>query len=133
MSGKKVELDEVIEPVLEMLSSAELEGVPELPSPPEEEANDGDHNAPVKDATEPRRSTRKRTTPDWYNLVMSVMLLYNDEPASYEEAMMSPDSDKWLGAMKSEMESMYENQVWTLLDLPNDRKAVEHTRSHKHA
>ena len=39
--------------------------------------------------------------------------------------MMSPDSDKWLGAMKSEMESMYENQVWTLVDLPNDRKAVE--------
>ena len=27
--------------------------------------------------------------------------------------------------MKSEMESMYENQVWTLVDLPNDRKAVE--------
>jgi hypothetical protein len=27
--------------------------------------------------------------------------------------------------MKSEMESMYENQVWTLVELPNDRKAVE--------
>ena len=37
----------------------------------------------------------------------------------------SPDSDKWLEAMKSEMGSMYENQVWTLVDLPNDRKAVE--------
>ena len=56
---------------------------------------------------------------------MNVMLLDNDEPANYDEAMMSPDSDKWLGAMKSEIESMYENQVWTLVDLPNDRKAVE--------
>jgi hypothetical protein len=27
--------------------------------------------------------------------------------------------------MKSEMESMYENQVWPLVELPNDRKAVE--------
>src|SRR3954454_16055560 len=27
--------------------------------------------------------------------------------------------------MKSEMESMYENQVWTLVDLPDGRKAVE--------
>ena len=32
---------------------------------------------------------------------MTVMLLDNDEPTSYDEAMMSPDSDKWLGAMKS--------------------------------
>ena len=46
VSGRKVELDEVIEPVLEMPSSAELEDVPEQPSPPEEEANDGDHIAP---------------------------------------------------------------------------------------
>src|SRR5664279_33004 len=44
---------------------------------------------------------------------------------TYDEAMMSPDSNRWLEAMKSEMESMYENQVWTLVDLPNDRKAVE--------
>ena len=42
---------------------------------------------------------------------MSVMLLDNDEPANYDEAMMSPDSDKWLGAMKYEMESMYENRM----------------------
>jgi hypothetical protein len=27
--------------------------------------------------------------------------------------------------MKSKMESMYENQVWTLVELPNDWKAVE--------
>ena len=39
------------------------------------------------------------------------------------EAMMSPDSAKWLEAMKSEMGSMYENKVWTLIDLPNDRRA----------
>ena len=39
--------------------------------------------------------------------------------------MMSPDSAKWFEAMKSEMESMYENKVWTLLDLPDDRQAIE--------
>ena len=38
--------------------------------------------------------------------------------------MMSPDSDKWLEAMKSEIGSMYENKVWTLVDLP-DRQAIE--------
>src|SRR6266496_1176606 len=39
--------------------------------------------------------------------------------------MMSPDSAKWLEAMKSEMGSMYENKVWPLVDLPNDRQAIE--------
>ena len=53
------------------------------------------------------------------------MLLEHDEPTNYEEAMMSPDSSKWLEAMKSEMGSMYENKVWTLVDLPIDRQAIE--------
>ena len=53
------------------------------------------------------------------------MLLDHDEPTNYEEAMMSPDSAKWLKAMKSEMRSMYENKVWTLIDWPNDRWAIE--------
>src|SRR3954463_16289746 len=53
------------------------------------------------------------------------MLLDHDEPTNYEEEMMSLDSAKWLEAMKSEMRSMYENKVWTLIDLPNDRRAIK--------
>ena len=56
---------------------------------------------------------------------MEVMLLDHDELANYEEAMMSLDSAKWLEAMKSEMGSMYENKVWTLVDLPDDWQAIE--------
>ena len=39
--------------------------------------------------------------------------------------MMSLDSAKWLEAMKSEMGSMYENKVWTFMDLPDDWQAIE--------
>ena len=53
------------------------------------------------------------------------MLLDHDEPTNYEEAMMSPDSAKWLEAIKSEMGSMYENKVRSLIELPNDRRAIE--------
>ena len=53
------------------------------------------------------------------------MLLDNDEPMSYGEAMVGPYSDKWLEAMKSEIGSMYQNKVWTLVDLPDDRQAIE--------
>ena len=53
------------------------------------------------------------------------MLLDQGEPTNYEEAMMSPDSDRWLEAMKSEIGSMYENKVSTLVDLPDDRQAIK--------
>jgi hypothetical protein len=53
------------------------------------------------------------------------MLLDNDKPTNYEEAMMILNSDKWLEVMKSEIGSMYEYQVWTLVGLPDDRKAIE--------
>ena len=37
---------------------------------------------------------------------------------------MGPDSEKWLLAMKSEMQSMYDNQVWTLIDPPDGVKTI---------
>ncbi|KAK1664170.1 hypothetical protein QYE76_052329 [Lolium multiflorum] len=91
-----------------------------------EEANDNDHET-LNEITEPRRSTRERATPDWYDPCLNVMIVDNndEDPATYEEAMMSPDSNKWQEAMKSEMGSMYDNKVWTLVDLPDSRKAVE--------
>ena len=52
-------------------------------------------------------------------------MLDNSEPMNYEEAMVGPDSDKWLEAKKSEIGSIYENKVWTLVDLPDDRQAIE--------
>ena len=92
------------------------------PTPISEEANDDDHVTSDQVTTEPRRSTRVRSAPEWYgNPVLDVMLLDHDKPTNYEKAMMSPDSVKWLEAMKSEMGSVYENKVWTLIDLPDDR------------
>ena len=126
MSGRKVELDEVVVPSLELASSSSQKSVPVIPTPISEEANDNDHETSDQVTTEPHRSTRVRSAPEWYgNPILEVMLLDHDEPTNYEEAMMSPDSAKWLEAMKSEMRSMYENKVWTLIDLPIDRRAIE--------
>ena len=122
VSGRKVELDEVIVPSPLLESSSSHKSVPMIPTPISEEANDDDHETSNQVTTEPRRSTRVRSAPEWYpNPILEVMLLDHGEPTNYEEAMMSPDSAKWLEAMKSEMGSMYENKVWTLVDLPDDR------------
>ena len=126
MSARKVELDEVTIPAPLLESSASQKTVSVTPTPISEEANDNDHETSEQDTTEPRRSTRVRSAPEWYgNPVREVMLLDHDESTNYEEAMVSPDSAKWLEARKSEMRSMYENKVWTLVDLPDDWQAIE--------
>jgi len=100
VSGRKVELDEVIVPAPLLESSSSLKSVPVIPTPVSEEANDDDHETSDQVTTEPRRSTRVRSAPEWYgNPVLEVMLLDHDEPTNYEEAMMSPDSAKWFEAM----------------------------------
>ena len=103
-SGRKVELDEVIVPSLELESSSSQKSVPVIPTPISEKANDDDHETLDQVITEPRRSSRVRSTLEWYgNHVLEVMLLDHDEPTNYEEAMMSPGSTKWLEAIKSEI------------------------------
>ena len=116
---RKVEVDEVIVPSPLLESSSSLKSVPMIPIPVSQEANDDGHETSDQVSIEPRRSTRVRSAPEWYgNPVLEVMLLDSDEPTNYEEAMMSPDSAKWLEAMKSEMGSMYENKYGLWLTCP---------------
>ena len=46
------------------------------------------------------------------------MLLNNDEPTTYKEAMMGPDSIKWLEAMKIQDSIHIRKQVLNLVDHP---------------
>ena len=81
-----------------------------IPTPISEKVNDDGHETWDQVTNEPRTSTEVRSAPEWYgNPVLEIMLLDHDEPTNYEEAMMGPDSAKWLKAMKSEIGSMYEN------------------------
>jgi hypothetical protein len=65
-------------------------------------------------------SIRVRHTTEKFTLLTTkqhdILLLDNDESMTYMEAMMGPDSKKWLGAMESEIESMHDNQVLNLVD-----------------
>ncbi len=80
----------------------------------------------VKDTIEPRRSGRIHHEIDrWYGLIIEddeIRILEDDEPTTYQEVLASVDKDKWLDAMNQEMESMYQNQVWNLVDPPEGIK-----------
>ncbi|GJS54466.1 retrovirus-related pol polyprotein from transposon TNT 1-94 [Tanacetum coccineum] len=47
-----------------------------------------------------------------------------NEPTNYKAALLDPESDKWLDAINAEMQSMKDNQVWRLVDLPPNCKTV---------
>ncbi|KAL8135419.1 hypothetical protein AgCh_010168 [Apium graveolens] len=75
------------------------------------------HHLPI------RRSGRVSRQPErYYGLVIEndneLSIIDDDDPVTYNEAMSSVDSEKWHSAMKSELESMYTNQVWTLVEAP---------------
>ena len=84
---------------------------------------------PVETPVAPRRSQRACHAPDRYMFLTmgecEVLLLDNDEPKTYKEAVMGPDSEKWLEAMRSELTSMADNQVWNLVKPLDDVRPIE--------
>jgi hypothetical protein len=44
---------------------------------------------------------------------------------TYAKAIMDPDSEKWQSVMGFEINSMDDNQVWNLVDLPDGVKPIE--------
>ncbi|GJV69342.1 retrotransposon protein, putative, ty1-copia subclass [Tanacetum coccineum] len=116
VSGRAGELEEIQD---EDTSPSEITS--EIPmevegfEPPHEE------EAPV------RRSVRTHRAPERLCLNVEVeehSLGDLNEPANYKAAMLDPKSNKWLDAMNAEMQSMKDNQVWRLVDLPPNCKTV---------
>ncbi|GJR38458.1 retrotransposon protein, putative, ty1-copia subclass [Tanacetum coccineum] len=91
------------------------------------EEDDLEINEPQNDIDPIRRSTRTRNAPNR-------MCLYIDaeehelgdlgEPANYKSALLDRESDKWLNVMNVEMQSMKDNEVWDLVDLPPNNKTI---------
>ena len=83
---------------------------------------------PIQDVIAPRHSGRVSKQPIRYtgageaNVVVTDSS--DDDPLSYKHAMDDPDKDKWLTAMEQEMESMYSNYVWELVDLPESVRPI---------
>nr|GEU56259.1 hypothetical protein [Tanacetum cinerariifolium] len=67
---------------------------------------------------------RKDTRYGYYVDVEEYELEDLDEPPNYKVALADPESDKWLEAMNAEMQSMKDNQVWYLVDLPSNGQTI---------
>ncbi|GJY71429.1 retrotransposon protein, putative, ty1-copia subclass [Tanacetum coccineum] len=74
-----------------------------------------------------RRSERTRRVPNRLCLNVEAeehSLRDLNEPTSYKAAMLDLESNKWIDDMNAEIQSMMDNMVWVLVDLPPGCKTV---------
>ena len=94
-----------------------------------------EENAQVNEQVRPqeeivsRRSTREKRSAisnDYivYALEHESDLSIDNDPIFFDQDMSSENSDKWLIAMKEELKSMDDNNVWEMTELPKDSKRV---------
>lgn len=75
---------------------------------------------------QPRRSTRANfgIRPQYLNDYVTIVHEDVFEPRTYSEAINSRDAGKWLDAIREELDSIEQNQTWTLVDLPIGKRAI---------
>nr|GEV61066.1 zinc finger, AN1-type, zinc finger, A20-type [Tanacetum cinerariifolium] len=91
------------------------------------EEDDQEINEPQSDMNPIRRSTRTCRPIDRLCLYIDVEeyeLGDLGELANYKAALLDPESKKWLDAMNVEMQSMIDNDVWVLAELPPNARTV---------
>ena len=75
-----------------------------------------------------RRSGRVVRQPDCYlgigDALVAISDDHKDDPLTISDAIKDVDSKAWQQAMDLEMDSMYSNQVWELVDLPEGVKPI---------
>jgi len=71
-----------------------------------------------------RRSARERHPPRYYGRSEQTHLADSGDPTTFKEAISSADKAKWIAAMEKEMESLFDNEVWDLVDLPPQQTLV---------
>ncbi|GKD67970.1 retrotransposon protein, putative, ty1-copia subclass, partial [Tanacetum coccineum] len=74
-----------------------------------------------------RRLERTRRAPDRLCLNIEVeehSLEDLNEPTSHKAVILDSESNKWIDAMNAEIQSMIDNMVWVLIDLPPGCKTV---------
>ena len=52
------------------------------------------------------------------------LMTVNWDSYTYEEAMESQDRERWVQAMFEEIRSLYKNEMWRLVQLPQGKKPI---------
>ncbi len=110
---------------LKQVTEPEVDDLVEIECPPEslDDAMSTAELPSISDSTVSdvtlRRSERVRTRPNFYGHACNVCDV--EEPQSVQDALSKPE---WKRAMITEIDSIHDNQVWDLVDLPKGRQPI---------
>ena len=114
-----------MEPIVEQHIDIQVE-----PEQPENQIQNDQEDLPVKpqQPLELRRSGRTTRKPSRYLLLsesyQAITIDSEEDPINYKEALKDVDAQEWLKAMDREMESMYSNSVWSLIEASKGVKPI---------
>ena len=100
------------------------------PEQPKNKIQNDQEDLPIEpqQPVELRRSGRTTRKPSRYLLLgesyQAITMDSKEDPVNYKEALEDIDAQEWLKAMDREMESMYYNSVWSLVDAPKGVKPI---------
>ena len=106
-----------VEPIVEQQVDIQVE-----PEKPENQIQNDQEDLPIEpqQPVELRRSGRTTRKPSRYlllgELYQAITIDSEEDPVNYKEALEDVDAQEWLKAMDREMESMYSNSVWSLVE-----------------
>ena len=97
--------------------------VPEVTDHNDEAENTVTGDESTQNESSLRRSTRERQPPNYYGTWINATQAI-EQYTTFEEAIISPNKEKWLVAMDKEMASLKANDVYELVELPKNRQTV---------
>ena len=77
-----------------------------------------------------RRSTREKITPSWHSQYVMMnhdaycLINEDEEPSTFQEAVSGTDASLWMTTMQEEVKALHKNKTWSLVELPEGRKAI---------
>jgi hypothetical protein len=119
-SSPMATMNEYEEPILEEHVLEE----PIEPNAAHEEERQQPNVEQVPEAPRMSQRIRRSAITDDYEVYETEEFQMGDDPTSFEEAMRSDHSSKWLKAMEDETKSMSTNKVWDLENIPKGAKTV---------
>ena len=114
-----------VEPIVEQQVDIQVK-----PEQPKNKIQNDQEDLPVEpqQPAELRRSGRTTRKPSRYLLLgesyQAITIDSKEDPVNYKEALEDVDAQEWLKAMDREMESMYSNSVWSLVEAPKGVKPI---------
>ena len=85
----------------------------------------GEKIPPLEEEPQLRQTSREHKPSTRYPSSEYILIADEGEPESFQEVQSHKDKDYWIKSMQEEMNSLWKNDTYELIELPKGRKALK--------